>query len=231
MNRNLKGKMLCFSPGVMLGTFAIEIVLAIYAVLCYKLNAVGRLVVALLVCLAVFQLAEYNVCAGGWIDPLLASRIGYVAITLLPPLGIHLAYALAGVKRRPLLTPAYATAAAFALFFLTIGNSLTGNICQGNYVIFQMAPGSVWLYALYYYGWLVGGMAVCAHLAKSMNSHTKKALYGLAVGYLAFVTPTTAANLLSPDTLNAIPSVMCGFAVLLALVLGFWVLPQKGERR
>jgi hypothetical protein len=36
---------------------------------------------------------------------------------------------------------------------------------------------------------------------------------------------------LSPDTLNAIPSVMCGFAVLLALTLGLWVLPQKGEKK
>lgn len=231
MNRNLRGKMFCFSPAVMLGTFAIEIVLALYALLRYKMTAVGRLIVALLVCLAVFQLAEYNVCAGGWIDPLLASRIGYVAITLLPPLGIHLAYALAGAKERPLQKWAYATAAAFALFFLLIGNALTGNVCEGNYVIFQMAPGSVWLYALYYYGWLVGGIAVSAHLAKSSDPHTKKALYGLAAGYLAFIAPTTAANLLSPDTLNAIPSVMCGFAVLLALILGFWVLPQKGEKK
>lgn len=229
--RKNSGKFFCFSPPVMFATFFIEIVLASYTILRYKLNAVGRLVVALLVFLAIFQAAEFNVCAAAWADPMVASRIGYIAITILPPLGLHLAYALAGAKKRPLMWPAYASGAAFITFFLTIGNSLTGHVCQGNYVIFQMAPGSEWLYALYYYGWLFAAVAVCLSLAKDKTTKVKRALYGLAVGYAAFILPTTTANLLSPDTLKAIPSVMCGFAVILAVMLVFWILPQKGESR
>ena len=79
----------CFSPPVMIATFAIEIGLAVYALWRYKLNLISRLAVAILVCLAAFQLAEFNVCEGGWIDRELASRLGYVAITALPPLGLH----------------------------------------------------------------------------------------------------------------------------------------------
>lgn len=227
----LNGKFFCFSPPVMLATFFIEVILVFYTVFRYKLNLVGRLSVALFLFLAIFQLAEYNVCAGGWIDPLWASRIGYVAITILPPLAIHLAYALAGRKYKPLIWPAYFTSVVFAIFFLTIGHALTGNVCQGNYVIFQTAPGTEWLYGLYYYGWLLAGVWLCFRMAKGQKSTIKKALHGLALGYGVFMVPTTAANLLIPETIEGIPSIMCGFAVLFAVVVAARILPNRGEKR
>jgi len=230
MHKYCKG-MFCFSPPVMLATFFIEIGLALLTILRYKVNAVGRLVIALLIFLAVFQAAEFNVCAAAWVDPMVASRIGYVAITLLPPLGLHLAYVLADAKKRPLLMPAYLSCAAFVIFFLTIGNSLAGHVCQGNYVIFQLAPGSEWLYSLYYYGWLFVTVLLCARLVRGKKQNVRKALWGLAIGYCAFIIPTTTANIINPQTIRGIPSVMCGFAVLLALTLVFWVLPHKGELR
>ncbi len=218
----------CFSPFVMLATFAIEIILALYTLWRYKLNEVGRLAAALLFFLALFQLAEYNVCEAGWIDSITASRIGYVAITMLPPLGIHLAYALAGAKKRALMWPAYLNGAAFIVFFLFIGYALTGNTCLGNYVIFQVAPDAAWLYGLYYYGWLLAGIWLCAKL---QTPKTKAALWGLAIGYLVFIVPTTLANLVDPETIKGIPSIMCGFAVLFALSLAFWILPKAGTKR
>lgn len=64
MNKFKKLKLYCFSPPVMLATLAIELVLALYTFWRYKLNAVTRIVMALLICLALFQWAEYNVCEG-----------------------------------------------------------------------------------------------------------------------------------------------------------------------
>jgi hypothetical protein len=222
-------KLYCFSPFVMLATFGIEIALALWTIFRYQMNEVGRLVVALLVFLAIFQIAEFNVCESGWIDSLLASRIGYVAITMLPPLGIHLAYALAGAKKRPLLLPAYATAAAFITFFLFVGQSLSGHACLGNYVIFQMLPEAGWWYGLYYYGWLIAAVWLCFKLQAKPTPTS--ALTGLAVGYLAFMVPTTTVNFLDHNTIAGIPSIMCGFAVLMALTLVLWVLPRGGTKR
>lgn len=228
--RNDRSKlgMWCFSPLVMLSTFVIEICLAVLVAVKYKMNEVGKLAVGLLVFLSIFQLAEYNVCATGWIDPLWASRIGYVAITMLPALGIHFIYAVAGAKKRPLLWPAYISCAAFIAFFLLIGHSLTGHQCTGNYVIFQMAPGSVWLYTLYYYGWLLAGIWLSWRLARPK---TKPTLYGLIAGYLVFLVPTATVNIVDPTTVSGIPSIMCGFAVLFALILAFWIMPRAGARR
>ncbi len=221
-------KLYCFSPFVMLATFVVEVALAIYVLFLYKLNEVGRVAVATLVFLAIFQLAEYNVCEVGWIESITASRIGYVAITMLPPLGLHLAYALARPKKRPLLLPAYLTAAAFAAFFLLVPSALSGHSCLGNYVIFQMAPNASWLYGLYYYGWMLTAVWLCWYLAQPK---TRVALYGMAVGYIAFIAPTTAANVIDPKTLYGIPSIMCGFAVLFAFSVAFWIMPKGGVRR
>lgn len=212
----------------MLATFVLEIALAIYTVWRYKLNKVSRLVVAILVCLAVFQLAEYVVCEGAFgMSGATWSRIGFVSITLLPPLGLHLATILAGKKRLGLLWGAYGTGVAFVLFFALAPAAITNHICQGNYVIFGVAPGSLWLYIFFYYGWLIAATALCFRWAAQhkVASH-RTALRALAVGYLAFLLPTTAANLLDSSTMAGLPSIMCGFAVLLALALVGWVLPS-----
>jgi hypothetical protein len=215
----------------MLATFAIEITLAVYTIWRYKLNEVSRLVVAILFFLAVFQLAEYMVCGGLGADGLTWSRIGYVAITILPPLGIHLAVKLANKKLPWLLWLAYGSAAAFVAFFALAANSITGNVCQGNYVIFDVAPGSSWLYGLYYYSWIIISVWLSWRWAKSAGKKAARALRGLAVGYLAFLLPTTTVNFIDPSTLSGIPSIMCGFAVLLAITLVFWVLPAAGTKR
>jgi len=94
------------------------------------------------------------VCRGVGGDALVWSRIGYVAITLLPPTGIHLLIVIAGDKRRWPIWPGYVAAAAFVAFFSLIGRAIDGHACLGNYVIFQVAPGSGSLFGLYYYGLL-----------------------------------------------------------------------------
>jgi hypothetical protein len=216
----------------MIATFLIEIFLAGVAFWRYKLSRLSQLAILMLVFLGTFQLAEYNICAVSWgLDSLTWSRVGYVAITMLPPLGIHLAYEMAGAKKRPLLLPAYGAAAGFMVFFMFIGHALTGQACLGNYVIFTQAPDSVWLYALYYYGLLVTGITLSIRLAREQPKRIKQGLYGLAAGYMIFLLPTITVNVIDHSTIAGIPSIMCGFAVLYAIILSFWILPHTAKRR
>ncbi len=220
-------RLYCFSPPVMIATFAIEIICAVYVVIRYKLTPVTRLAAAILMGLAVFQLAEYNVCEGAWgVGSLTWARIGYVAITLLPPLGLHLAVRLAGERKRLLVGLAYATAAIFAYIFLFVGQGMASQQCLGNYVMFHIAPWASSPYGLYYFGWLLVTVGYALTRAQKATHYTKEALYGLALGYLAFIVPSTAANLIDPSTLAGIPSIMCGFAVILAVILTTVVLPR-----
>ncbi len=218
----------CFSPPVMIATFTIEIFLAVYSVWRYKLNQVTRPAFAILVFLAIFQLAEYNVCEGSFgIDSLAWSRLGYIAITALPPLGFHLATKLAGKQPRGLVATAYITGGLFAAFFAFSGQGITSSACMGNYVIFETAPGSLFFYSIYYYGWLILSVYYTFTMASQMKSQSQSnSLRALGIGYLAFMLPATTANIIAPTTLAGIPSIMCGFAVILAIVLAGEVLPQ-----
>ena len=222
------GTFYCFSPPIMIATFLIEIMLAIHTLVYYKLSAVTRLAAGILICLGLFQLAEYNICEGSFgFDGLAWARLGFVSITLLPPMGLHLATKLAGTKQRSLVAGSYALGAAFASYFMFVGHGLSSPACTGNYVIFEIAQGAGGLYTLYYYGLLAIAVSYAWHRSSLVTApHKARALKALAIGYLAFMVPTTAANIMNPDTIRAIPSIMCGFAVLLAIILAGEVLPQ-----
>jgi hypothetical protein len=223
----------CFSPPVMIATFLIEIGLAVYTLWRYKLTPVSRLIVLILLGLAAFQLAEYNVCEGALDAKLPWSRIGYIAITFLPPLGLHLLFAIAGVKKRLYVLGAYALAIAFAAFFLFVPSAMDGHACLGNYVIFQVAKNSGAMFGLYYYALLAFALVMGWKFRSdaSVTKKQKRAIGGLMFGYVVFIVPTILVNLLNPSTVRGIPSIMCGFAVLLAVMLGFVVLPATVSKK
>jgi hypothetical protein len=210
----------------MILTFILEIGFALYVLFRYKLTSVARLAIATLVGLAVFQLAEFNVCEGAFgVDSLTWARIGYVAITLLPPLGIHLVSTIAGRKNPLLVGFAYGIAAVFSYIFLFAGQGMTSQACLGNYVIFNIASWAVIPYTIYYYGWLVFTTGYAVREALRKKGATRAALLALAAGYIAFILPTTAVTVMDPSAIAGIPSIMCGFAVILALILTFKVVP------
>lgn len=219
----------CFSPPVMIITFVIEIGCLIYTLWRYKFNAISRISSLILLCLAIFQLAEYNVCEGSFgISSLSWARLGYAAITLLPPLGIHLATHLADdAKSKWLVYGSYGSGLVFAAFFLLVDHGIESQQCLGNYVIFNIAPTASVLYAAYYY--ILLGVAVLYSWVSASGSSSPDrahALQFLSIGYMAFIIPTIAAVIINPTAVLGIPSIMCGFAVILALLISFFVLPR-----
>lgn len=215
----------------MLATFFIEVFLIVYTLWRYKLTNVTKLVIAIFGLLASFQLAEYMICGGLGMSGDMWARLGFIVITLLPPLGIHLAVTIAGGKHKLLTMLGYGLAALFAAFFMVVTSSVEHKLCGGNYVIFDMPNSMDIVYGVYYYGLLIVGTVYSFIQASKSKKKTKVALRSLAIGYLVFLVPTTAANLTNASTIGAIPSIMCGFAILLALVLAFWVLPNAAELR
>lgn len=227
MKRSSSVQLNCFSPLVMLATFIVEVGSALYLLFRYRMTRTAQLIVAMLGFLAVFQLAEYMVCEGAfYLSSLDWARIGYASITILPALGIHLGLEIAKKKNMPLLFAAYGSAATFMTFFLFVGHGMQTQQCLGNYVIFQIASYAILPFGFYYNGWLVVGTALAwkAHYEITTIAH-RKALVWLVFGYLSFMVPTLTVYLINPATLDGIPSIMCGFAVLMALTLLFKISP------
>lgn len=221
----------CFSPPVMLATFAIEIGFAAYVVWRYMFTPITRLIVALLLLLATFQGTEFLLCGGFAVSGGTWSRIGYAAISLLPPLGIHLAYLLANKKPGLVVWFAYLTSVVFVGYFAFITQAISGHTCYANYVTFDTADGSTLPYTLYYYGWLFVGTFLTFNWAPTLDKHRKAALYALMAGYLALLVPTTTVTVLWDEAMAGIPSIMCGFAIILAGLLALKVAPESIKLR
>lgn len=226
----------CFSPPIMLATLTIETVLALYTLWRYKMTPIMRLILVTLVGLASFQLAEYFVCTGYGLHAEQWSRLGFIMITLLPALGLHIMHVLADKPRRRLVSLAYVTMAGFVIFFLTYHTAFIGHQCTGNYVIFQLGPKMGGWYYVYYFGWLgtaIGLGATWANQLMQQKGHAAhlrlETVRAMIVGYLVFLVPVALANAVKPQTRRGIPSIMCGFAILLALILVLYILPRAGK--
>jgi hypothetical protein len=214
----------------MVATFIVELLLALYTFIRYKTTALTRLITLTLVLLATFQLAEYNVCGASPFAPTW-SRIGYVAITLLPPLGIHLIVLIAKKGWQWLVWPSYLVSGLFALVFGFSKSAFENHACTGNYVIFHLADSLGRAYYAYYYGLLILGIILGLYLGLRTKSRVRQALLLQVLGYLVFVVPTIVLNTINPATKAGIPSIMCGFAVIYALILSFGIAPLAIPKR
>lgn len=230
MRKSKPTQLNCFSPPVMITTMAIETCLAAYTVWRYKMTPLVRLATVTLLALAGFQLAEYFVCTGSVGHAVMWSRIGFASIALLPALGLHLMHQVAGKPGRRLVTTAYTTMAGFVVFFLAFPTVFDNYQCTGNYVIFHLRPHAGGVFWVYYMGWIFTAIFLGARWANQFMQQGKvrklNATRGVIVGWLVFLVPTAIANMVNPASRAGIPSVMCGFAVLFALILSLYVLPK-----
>lgn len=218
-------RLYCFSPPVMLATFLIEFMMAIYVFWRYKMNLTGKLAVTMLVALGAFQLSEYMVCGGLGLTYIEWARFGYVSITLLPALGIHLISSIAKKKMPALISAAYLSCAAFVAFYIFDTASVAHGACYANYAVFNTSHNVSQWFGLYYYAWLFIGVYLSWHWSNIVKDK-KIALRAMMIGYIVFMLPTSVVNVVNPATIAGIPSIMCGFAVLFALILVFKVLPN-----
>ncbi len=188
----------------MVATCIIEVALFIYTVTRYKLTVFTRLAVVTLALLALFQLCEFHVCRSGWIAGTW-SRVGFMAITLLPPIGIHIIRNITGRGWRVLTWIAYATGAIFAGVLGFSKTAFVGHVCAGNYAIFQLVPRLGGLYFGYYYSWLFIGIVLSLYFSIKARPLIREALILQAMGFLIFVLPTGVVNDLKPQTISGIP--------------------------
>lgn len=224
MYKKYGNKFMCFSPPVMLATFLIEFGLVFYTLWRYKMTTLTRLAAVFLACLGIFQLSEYMLCGGLGLGHIEWVKLGFIAITLLPALGLHITATIAKASAKPLILAAYGTAAIFVGYFALVGGTSAIRECAPNYAILEVGGALSWAYVAYYYGWLLTAIGMAAYWARKTPSRAT-ALRWMVIGYSVFIIPTTLANLIDPATIHAIPSIMCGFAVLCAIILVWQVLP------
>lgn len=209
--------MSCFSPLVMMLTFFAEVLLLVWVALRGR-KPTQLLIMAILACLAVFQLAEYMVCETAHADEW--SMVGFVAITLLPALGFELMRVLVGAQANALRSAFYGVCAAFVFVFAVQDSSIVSAVCEGNYVIFRLRDQLHFAYGVYYFGGLAIAILYGLYHLRDLHAKRKRAVQWLLAGYASFTVPVAVLAALAPSTRDGIPSIMCGFALALAVIIG-----------
>ncbi len=225
-----KDKLHCFSPEVMLATFFVEIAMAIYVFFRYRFSLISNIIILILVSLAVFQAVEYKICGGE--AELYLIKIGFVAITLLPALGLHLISSIAKTHKF-LVKIGYFLSFVFILYIIFSSTALGTAFCGGNYVIFNTSDYMDLPYGLYYVGVLFAGLWISIRGAFSNKKSTRKskALFWILMGYLAFMFPVAMLYMWDRDFLTATTAIACGFAVIFAIILTFKVMPAYKNKK
>lgn len=208
----------CFTPEVMIATFIVEILLAIYTLVRYKMTSFSQSVAAMVLLLAGFQLTEYQICTDSTF--LFWPVLGFTMITALPVLGLRLISLVTGKKH--FLNIGYLSMLAFIIFFIFYPQTNQSVVCGGNYLIFGTSEGAALIYAIYYSIFVFLGIGeIIAHKRKE----TRIISDWILAGYLSFILPTAIVYLMSPAARQAVPSIMCGFAIFFAFVLVLKAVP------
>lgn len=197
MDYNSK-KFYCFTPQVMVVTFLLETIFAIYTYLRYGKNNFGKIACVTLLLLATFQLAESRICAGS--NTLAWSHIGFAAITLLPLAGLYLISLVS--HKTHFLRLGYILTGIFLFYFLFVPKTITGSLCTGNYIIFNTAQGLYLLFGLYYFVFLL--LAIWESCKKIIERGTRSAirsiLHWFIIAYLSFILPMAFVYVIIPTT-------------------------------
>jgi hypothetical protein len=210
----------CFTPVVSLATFAIEIILAIFVLIKYKHNKFNLLSIAMLIFLGIFQFSEYMICKTS--NTQLWANIGLTSIILLPAIGLHLISIITVKSKWTKLGYLIAGVAISLLNIQPINNLIQ---CTGKYIILEYQNPYDTLFTIYYMGLLLLGLYKLL-IFKYKSNFLKIASRWFVVGYLSFMLPSFLIAYLTRITNYALPSIMCGFAVIFAVILVFKIIPN-----
>jgi hypothetical protein len=148
-----------------------------------------------------------------------------VAITILPVVGLWLISFV--TKKRHFIGVGMIIAFLFALIFIVIPQSVTGSFCGGNYVIFS-APAALYeFYGGYYFAFLIFAIwESLESMREQKNKKLRQILKWFILGYLSFMVPMGVVYAIYEPARIAVASIMCGFAVILAFIIAFQIVPK-----
>jgi len=226
-----------YSPTLALGTAVFEIVVAGWAFGHARARGRGERAVPLttgliLLLLAGYQITEIAICAdvasAGFLP-----RLAFILVTWLPPLGMLLIAQLCGAgswTRYILAGLALAAGAGVVSWIALDGSFAHASVCNAVYARYTHVPARFMWYGAYYWLGLLGMLGVSGHAL--LNRQLRESVTGLAhvhLGTLGFIVPSLVVSYYVPATRHALPSVLCHFALILALALTHMLWERRAE--
>ncbi len=224
-----------YSPILAITTAAFEIFVAGWALAIHSGRSSSRMLrtmSAILVLLAGYQLVEVAICADVAAAGFLP-RLAFIVVTWLPPLGLVLIAQLRQPRSNLLVAAATVMViiAAGIVVWIAVDRSFaSASVCNAVYARYTHAMPRFRIYAGFYWIGLLG-MVIAAGFGAvtSADERSRKQLGQVLIGTLAFVVPGFAVSWLVPPTRGALPSILCHFALLLAICLARAVFLERKQ--
>ncbi len=213
---------MCFTPTISLSVAITEFVLATILLLAFPKTTLRNFSAILIYILGFYQFTEFMLCTSG--NPFLWARLGFITYTLLPAIGLNTT--LRFTNRKPNYFLIYLLPAIFFLIAISFP-IITSASCQTFFVevynLFNQANSPVnallfLVYTLYYFGFIVASCLLFSlNLRTEKNKIKRNIGFAYISGVLLMTVPTIVFIIIFPSLGVRFPSVLCGFAIFVAI--------------
>jgi hypothetical protein len=207
---------MCFAPYVSLSTFIIEFALAIFFLLKNPKDKLNRIIALTSFLLGFYQLNEFLICTT---NINIFTKLALVTIAILPSLAIS--YTLVILRKKIKLIwhlLIYAPAAFFVLMATISSVYKQPAICSTVFIQYPSAGLIGKFFGLYYVIFLLASVILFYIASFKTKTKQEKTMHFLGMlGILLFTIPTYIFLLFLPALEIQTSSVLCEFALLLAI--------------
>lgn len=210
-----------YSPILSIFTAAFELAACAWCMRAGGRRPILNNVALTLLLLAGYQLIEVAVCHAPH-DPFWA-RLAFADVVWLPPLGLVLLHRLAVPTRAVwgwLVRLSLAGAAFLSVWVFADPRFVTGTVCKTVIAIYLHPTNALEAYGAFYHLGLWSMIIAGIQLARTATSAVDRAhAADFAMGTVAFVVLALTTATVFPDSREATPSVMCHYAIVLAVFM------------
>jgi len=215
---------MCFTPAVSLTTAIIEFVLAAIIPWKYPRASLRYIFSFFLILLGFYQFTEFMLCQTGDAD--LWVKIGFITYSFLPAIGLHSVFEFMNYRFNKFIL--YLIPIFYSIIALASSNFVLHGTCDKIFVttvtmLFKYP--TLWtFYMLYYAGFIAVTVGVSLHeYYKERNRERRLLFLIMPLAVLLMSLPTFILILIFPVFGVRFPSVLCHFAIFVAIIAFFGV--------
>ncbi len=212
-----------YNPLLALATATLEVGAAVWVLRGPGRKPIIHTVSAILFFLAGYQIVEAIFCTGSPVTLAFLPRLAFMVVAWLPPTGLLLVAQLYPTKTRTLHYFAYAMFIFCGALVASIAVDkafVTASVCAIVFATYANPTPLYQTYGLFYQSGLMSMLLISAYgVTICKDDHQRLLLGQVLLGSMAFIFPALATVAMIPIAENALPSIMCHFALLLALFL------------
>jgi hypothetical protein len=210
-----------YNPILSIATATLEVGAAVWALRGPGRKPIIHTVSAILFFLAGYQITEAIFCTGSPVTLGVLPRLAFMVVAWLPPTGLLLVARLYPTKTHNLYYYAYAMFIFCGVLVASIAVDkafVTTSVCEIVFATYTNPTPLYQTYGIFYQAGLFSMLLLSAYgVTICKDDHQRLLLGQVLLGSIAFIFPALVTVAVLPIADNALPSIMCHFAMLLAL--------------